>query len=668
VKADAVRKGRIDDLVDTFMALDAKRDGSPVLREMTRILSEEGVDAALAYIDGQRGSVLDRIKARAEAVQAQNRAELQPLLQAAGLHAAKGQNDAARMGYRDVLSMEPQWPEALEVFGWFLVDQSIHSMYHRTISVAVVDCQEALSVAQVWISQDPKLPIARRLLAAALDACGDVYKLRGQAGDADHAFEAFTKSLALRDENRKDYPASILLMRDYSLTLNRLAEFLIVRGLPGDFEAAWDHSDLSLKICERVLEGSPDSPDAMRDVSISLNKMGDYFLARAGNGDIDQALADYNRGLELAVRAAAANPDSANATRDVAISQGKIGSALAVRAQPGDRTQALDYLARCLVTHEARLKASPESTQAARDVSVCLERMGDVLAARARKGDLDQAFEKFGRCLEIREAILKVDHDSAQVVRDLFVVVNKMGDLLMARKKPGDAEQALADYTRSLELADKLMAANPGSAQEIRDVSICLNRLGEELPARNQPGDSDKALEYLNRSLTLAEGLLAATPGWGQTARDVSVTLNKLGVFLSARGLEGDLDLALRHYARSLEICERIVKEDPTSRVAQRDVFVCLNRLGIFLYNHGKPENAELALGYATRSLEMTEALLKADPDSVQSGRDVCISLSQLAAYHQTHGQPELAATYWSRRTELSAKLDEVSGPGVGVS
>src|SRR5271165_6857840 len=51
-----------------------------VFDEMTRILAEEGVDQALAYVATQRPGILEKVEARAIATREKNRADLLPLL------------------------------------------------------------------------------------------------------------------------------------------------------------------------------------------------------------------------------------------------------------------------------------------------------------------------------------------------------------------------------------------------------------------------------------------------------------------------------------------------------------------------------------------------------------------------------------------------------------
>jgi hypothetical protein len=69
-------------------------------------------------------------------------------------------------------------------------------------------------------------------------------------------------------------------------------------------------------------------------------------------------------------------------------------------------------------------KADPHSAQAQRDLSVSLEKLGDV---EVQAGNLARARELFARSLEIREELAKADPHSAQAQRDLSVSLERLG-------------------------------------------------------------------------------------------------------------------------------------------------------------------------------------------------------------------------------------------------
>ena len=162
---------------------------------------------------------------------------------------------------------------------------------------------------------------------------------------------------------------------------------------------------------------------------------------------------------------------------------------------------------------------------------------------------------------------------------------------------PNSAE----DYERGLELREGLLKRNPDSAQAARDVSVSLNKLGDFLAQRGQPGDAEQALKHYERGLELSEGLLKRNPDSAQAARDVSVSLNKLGDFLAQRGQPGDAERALKHYERGLELSEGLLKRNPDSAQAARDVMFSHYKLGEL---HVKLHQFESALAHSERALQ----------------------------------------------------------------
>ncbi len=65
-----------------------------------------------------------------------------------------------------------------------------------------------------------------------------------------------------------------------------------------------------------------------------------------------------------------------------------------------------------------------------------------------------------------------MDPESEFAARNLSVSLNILGDFLASRGLPGDAEQALGHFQRSLEVRERLLLANPQSAQAARDLSV----------------------------------------------------------------------------------------------------------------------------------------------------------------------------------------------------
>jgi len=219
-----------------------------------------------------------------------------------------------------------------------------------------------------------------------------------------------------------------------------------------------------------------------------------------------------------------------------------------------------------------------------------------------------------------------------------------VADVLFEQGKPGDYDKALGHYRRSLEVRERLLVANPKSAHAARDVSVSLGRLADFLAGRGLLGDAEQALGHYRRSLEVDERLLVANPESAQAARDVSVSLGWLADFLASRGLPGDAEASLGHYRRSLEFCERLLVANPESAQAARDVSVGLQRLA--KCEGGWAGREAKALELQTRALGLALKLRERNPQSVFHGRAAAVSFLLTSQRAQAAGQEELAAKY----------------------
>ena len=81
----AARLFRIEQLAVSFAEIEGRGTAISVFQEMTRILAEQGVDEAIAYVTTQRSSTFKTVHGRADATRECNRDDIYPLLQTANL-------------------------------------------------------------------------------------------------------------------------------------------------------------------------------------------------------------------------------------------------------------------------------------------------------------------------------------------------------------------------------------------------------------------------------------------------------------------------------------------------------------------------------------------------------------------------------------------------------
>jgi tetratricopeptide (TPR) repeat protein len=136
-------------------------------------------------------------------------------------------------------------------------------------------------------------------------------------------------------------------------------------------------------------------------------------------------------------------------------------------------------------------------------------------------GRHEEALAEYRRSLAIADKLAAADPGNTGWQRDLSVSHNKIGDLLMTA---GRREEALAEYRMGLEIAEKLVAADPGNTGWQADLVIScykVSRVSEPAAAR----------AALLRAITVADmlakngRLTEAQTGWPQLLRDALAKL-----------------------------------------------------------------------------------------------------------------------------------------------
>ncbi|WP_217427406.1 hypothetical protein, partial [Sphaerotilus uruguayifluvii] len=160
-----------------------------------------------------------------------------------------------------------------------------------------------------------------------------------------------------------------------------------------------------------------------------------------------------------------------------------------------------------------------------------------------------------------------------------------------------DAEQALRYFQRSLQVREDLLRANPDSAQAARDVSVSLNKLADFLRARGQAGDAEQALRYFQRSLQVREDLLRANPDSAQAARDLAISLERLAGMASQSDNPADRERGLAQQLRAVDIHRGLVARQGESYFFVRTLAVGLYLGGMYALQLDRQEEVQALLG-----------------------------------------------------------------------
>jgi tetratricopeptide (TPR) repeat protein len=156
-------------------------------------------------------------------------------------------------------------------------------------------------------------------------------------------------------------------------------------------------------------------------------------------------------------------------------------------------------------------------------------------------------------------------------------------------------------------------------------------------------GDLKAAREYFEKSLQLRERLARQDPDSAQARRDLSVSYNQLGEVSMQLG---DLKAAREYLGKDLKLAEQLARQDPDNAQARRDLWISYTKLGRVSMQLG---DLKAAREYFENDLKLAEQLARQDPDNAQAALDLVISFYEQGQVHRAAKQyPEAGA--WLRK------------------
>ena len=219
----AVRLSRIDDLAASFAEIEGTAKATVVFDEMSRILAEEGVDQALAYVASLRKGILDNVKARTAVARDKNRADLRPLIKSAQLQTSRARYDEAASLFNDILGLESDWPEALHAHFWFLIDRGDRAVSHVSTKAAHEQYILAEATAQRVLTLDSANPEWQRDLSVSLHRLGNLAVAQGNLPEAQRLY---AEDLRIAQRLAESDPGNAAWQRDLWVSHFRVADLL----------------------------------------------------------------------------------------------------------------------------------------------------------------------------------------------------------------------------------------------------------------------------------------------------------------------------------------------------------------------------------------------------------------------------------------------------------
>jgi tetratricopeptide (TPR) repeat protein len=160
---------------------------------------------------------------------------------------------------------------------------------------------------------------------------------------------------------------------------------------------------------------------------------------------------------------------------------------------------------------------------------------------------------------------------------------------------------ALAAYTESKNIADKLATADPSNVEWRRDLSVSWSKLGD---MRSAQGDLPGALAAYTESKNIADKLATADPGNAVWQFDLGISNERIGNVLAA---QRQFDKAAQAYQSRHDIIAKLAATDPGNAGWQRDLIVSHWKLADL--SERVPDRAGDAAGHWAQALAIARTL-----------------------------------------------------------
>jgi len=418
---------------------------------------------------------------------------------------------------------------------------------------AVGDREEQLARAREGVAVLAGVPVHRRLSRpstwlATLPAAPDL------TAEQLAGVEALAR--ALIDNKADDREIASLLDRGRTQAAQAGRQDFVARFWSLEGDRAYNAGDLAtahkaqtaaLTALDTYLSAAnPAGPSAER--AAALSDRAELLLESERH---KEALADQAAAVAVFKTQADSSPADNSAQRRLAQAATRHGDML--YAVTGCWTESLPEFERARDLLTKIHDRDPSRLDYARDLTIVLERLGDVML---QSGELPAARKYFDRLVELRRAALARTGASEESRRDLASALERQGDLALGEKTP---DRALAAFDEARSVRGKDDPSVPADQRDLvlaRDLAVLWFKTG----AARSGARHGSWREAYETAIRLVEPFIAsaqAPPGW---LRDVAVFRSGYGDALARAGQLAD---ARKQWSAARSLVQQQLKVQP---------------------------------------------------------------------------------------------------------
>ena len=289
----------------------------------------------------------------------------------------------------------------------------------------------------------------QRDISIALEHIGDA---QVELGEYDHANEAYRESLAISVGTEKSHPGNPTLVRDVAFGWEKIGNIHLQQGRIDNARDAYVASQASF---QSLLDADPENHELMRDCQIAFSKIGNIY---GQESNWEMAAKAYRDSLALANKGLNSGSQVVQ-SRDKSVICNKLGNAL---QHLGQLDEASATFQSGLEIAKQILNSAPDSTTAKRDLSISLVYLADLAVERKEFETIAPLYEQ---SLQLRRSLTESDPLNFAAQIDLAGVLSKFGRFETMTEQP---DKAVVHYQESLKVLNSLNQTSIDDSPEHR--------------------------------------------------------------------------------------------------------------------------------------------------------------------------------------------------------
>jgi serine/threonine protein kinase len=382
------------------------------------------------------------------------------------------------------------------------------------------------------------------------------------------------------------------------LTTSFLFEFhTAIQDLPGATPARQLLVQRALEYLSKLAAQSQSDAALQRELTEAYLKVGDVQGNPYGPnlGDKLGAVRSYQRALEISQTLVQSNSNDVEARGYLARSYRSLGEVLPQLGQP---TEAVSDLRRAILILEP-LSASVPDDELRFQLSNSYEALADLLghSGSLNLADPAGALENYRKALNVADSILAKNPGNPRFRMNTVTLHLRIGDM---KAQGNDLKAAMESYRGALDAAEGLAAADPANA---RARVLVVNATRKMAAVQQQLGDKKGALKNYEAAVTISQDLVKADPTNVQASMGLVILFREIGDLI---WYMNDHAGAIAEYQRAADVLEKLTAAEPGNVVVRGRYAAILVMLGQSLAEAGKPAAAR---PYTIRGLSNTREL-----------------------------------------------------------